>query len=86
LKIVTYPSGANFLLLRFSADVNVSLLWERLIVDEQIVLRSCANFEGLKAGHLRIAVRSQLENERLIHGLERALANFGGFAGGEWIR
>jgi len=78
LKVATYPSGANFLLLRFSPDANVSFLWERLIVEEQIVLRSCANFEGLKSGHLRIAVRSQLENERMIHGLERVLANFGG--------
>jgi threonine-phosphate decarboxylase len=78
LKIATYPSGANFLLLRFSPDVDVSFLWKRLIVEEQIVLRSCANFEGLKSGHLRIAVRSQLENERMIRGLERVLADFGG--------
>jgi threonine-phosphate decarboxylase len=73
LNIATYPSGANFLLLRFSAGVDVSLLWEQMIVEEQIVLRSCANFEGLESGHLRIAVRSELENERLIRGLERVL-------------
>jgi threonine-phosphate decarboxylase len=78
LKIVTYPSATNFLLLRFSAEVDVNLLWERLIVEEQIVLRSCSNFEGLQSGHLRIAVRSELENERMIHGLERVLSNFGG--------
>jgi len=78
LKIVTYPSGANFLLLRVSSKIDVNLLWENLVVEEQIVLRSCANFEGLESGHLRIAVRSELENERLIRGLERVLANFGG--------
>jgi threonine-phosphate decarboxylase len=77
LKVATYPSGANFLLLRFSAEVDVSLLWENLIVEEQIVLRSCANFEGLESGHLRVAVRSELENERMIHSLKRVLANFG---------
>ncbi|MGD0442321.1 MAG: aminotransferase class I/II-fold pyridoxal phosphate-dependent enzyme [Edaphobacter sp.] len=74
LQIATYPSRANFLLLRFPAAVNVSALWERMIVDEQIVLRSCTNFEGLRAEHLRIAVRSGSENERLIRGLERAMA------------
>jgi threonine-phosphate decarboxylase len=76
LKIATYASSANFLLLRFPAAFDVSLLWERMIVEEQIVLRSCANFEGLAGGHLRIAVRSEPENERLIRGLERVLCSF----------
>jgi threonine-phosphate decarboxylase len=75
LKIATYPSHANFLLLRFPAAIDVSLLWEKMIVIEQIVLRFCANFEGLTHGHLRVAVRSEPENERLIRGLERALSN-----------
>jgi threonine-phosphate decarboxylase len=71
LKIATYPPSANFLLLRFSAEIDVALLWESMIVEEQIVLRSCANFEGLAKEHLRIAVRSESENEKLIRGLER---------------
>jgi threonine-phosphate decarboxylase len=78
LKIATYPSGANFLLLRFSVEVDVRLLWEKMIVEAQVVLRSCANFEGLAPGHLRIAVRSEPENERLIRGLERVLSSFVG--------
>jgi threonine-phosphate decarboxylase len=78
LKSATYPSSANFLLLRFSAEVDVGLLWKEMIVEEQVVLRSCANFEGLAPGHLRIAVRSELENERLIRGLERVLSSFVG--------
>jgi len=71
LKIHTYPSSTNFLLLRFAADVDVHLLWEKMIAEEQILLRPCANFEGLAPVHLRIAVRSEAENERLVHGLER---------------
>jgi threonine-phosphate decarboxylase len=74
MRITTYPSSTNFLLLRFPADVDVSVLWERMIVDERIVLRHCENFEELKAGHLRVAVRSDSENERLIRGLERVLS------------
>lgn len=73
LKIFTYPSSTNFLLLRFPTGVEAKILWERLIVEEQIVLRSCENFEGLEGGHLRVAVRSELENERLIRGVERVL-------------
>jgi threonine-phosphate decarboxylase len=74
LKIATYSARANFLLLRFSAEVDVTLLWEKMIVEEQIVLRSCTNFEGLAPGHLRIAVRSEPENERLIRGLVECAA------------
>jgi threonine-phosphate decarboxylase len=73
LKIATYPSSANFLLLRFSREVDVNQVWERMVVEEQIVLRSCANFEDLTERHLRIAVRSESENEKLICGLERIL-------------
>jgi threonine-phosphate decarboxylase len=73
LDIFTYPSSTNFLLLRFSAKVEVRLLWERMIVEEQIVLRSCENFEGLSPRHLRVAVRSEPENSKLIRGFERVL-------------
>ena len=78
LKIVTYPSRANFLLLRFPREIDTNLLWERMIVEEQLVLRSCANFEGLAEGHLRVAVRSEPENQRLVRGLERILPGLAG--------
>jgi len=74
LKIASSPSNANFLLLRFPAEVDVNLLWERMILEERLVLRSCTNFEGLAQGHLRIAVRAEPENERLIRGLERVIS------------
>jgi len=76
LRIATYPSGANFLLLRFSGEVDAGLLWEKMIGQEHVVLRSCSNFEGLAPGHLRVAVRSEPENERLVRGLERVLSSF----------
>jgi threonine-phosphate decarboxylase len=75
LQIAPYPASANFLLLRFPIAVDVGLVWERMILEEQVVLRSCLNFEGLEASHLRIAVRSDLDNERLIGGLRRVLHN-----------
>ncbi len=75
LKVATYPSAANFLLLRFPEGVDVGRLWERMIIDHQIVLRSCTNFEGLPGGHLRVGVRSASENASLIHGLKRVLAD-----------
>jgi threonine-phosphate decarboxylase len=75
LKIMPSPSNANFLLLRFPAEIDVNLVRERMIVEERLVLRSCANFEGLAEGYLRTAVRSEIENERLIRGLERVISD-----------
>jgi threonine-phosphate decarboxylase len=75
LKIATSPSNANFLLLRFPPKIDANLLWERMIVEEGLVLRLCANFEGLGDGYLRIAVRSEKENEKLIRGLERVISD-----------
>jgi threonine-phosphate decarboxylase len=74
LRIATFSSDANFLLLRFPPEVDTNLLWERMIIEEQIVLRSCANFEELADGYLRIAVLSEPDNERLIRGLGRVLS------------
>jgi threonine-phosphate decarboxylase len=76
LQITTYPSSANFLLLRLPTEVDAGLLWERMLVEQQIVLRSCANFEGLAGGHLRVAVRSESENERLITSLKQVLKSW----------
>jgi threonine-phosphate decarboxylase len=73
LGIATYQSSTNFLLLRFPAEVNTRLLWDRLVVEQQVVVRSCENFEGLAPGHLRVAVRSEPENDRLIRGLVQLL-------------
>lgn len=69
LGIHVYPSAANFLLLRLPDSVDCRQLWERLIREHRIVLRNCANYEGLGEGHLRAAVRTDADNERLIEAL-----------------
>jgi threonine-phosphate decarboxylase len=74
LGIETYPSAANFLLLRLPAGVDASDLWNRMIHDFGIVLRHCGNFEGLSQSHLRCAVRNEAENARLVKALASALS------------
>jgi threonine-phosphate decarboxylase len=69
LGIYVYPSAANFLLLRLPGSVDCGQLWERLIREHHIVLRHCSNYEGLGSGHLRAAVRTDRENDRLINAL-----------------
>jgi threonine-phosphate decarboxylase len=61
----TYLAAANFLLIRFQSVADAEYLWERLIRDYGIVLRHCANFEGLSRNHLRCAVLKDEDNCRL---------------------
>jgi threonine-phosphate decarboxylase len=71
LWVESYPAAANFLLLRLAGVVVAERCWERMIVEHGIVLRSCANFEGLGRDHLRCAVRGDEENARLVEALGR---------------
>ena len=73
LGIYVYPSAANFLLLRLPDAVDCRRLWENLIRKHRIVLRHCANYESLSDRHLRAAVRTDTENERLIEALAREI-------------
>ena len=74
LGLEVYPSAANFLLFRISSAVDAEMLWRELIVRHGIVLRACANYEGLAAGHFRVAVRTESENEKLVGALAAGLA------------
>jgi threonine-phosphate decarboxylase len=71
LGIHSYPSVANFLLLRLPGSVDRQQFWERMIREHHIVLRNCANYEGLSDELLRAAVRTETENELLIDALAR---------------
>jgi threonine-phosphate decarboxylase len=75
LGIHVYPSAANFLLLRVPGSIDCQQLWQRLIREHHIVLRHCANYEGLNDEHLRAAVRTEAENERLVEVLANEVEN-----------
>ena len=75
LGIHVYPSRANFLLLGLPGSIDCHQFWERLIRKHRIVLRNCANYEALSGPHLRAAVRTDPENERLIEALAYEVAN-----------
>jgi len=67
-----FPSGANFLLVRLPDPFVAASARERLIREHGILVRECDSFEGLEKGrYLRVAVRQESENARLIQALER---------------
>jgi threonine-phosphate decarboxylase len=68
-----YPAAANFLLFQLPGSIDGQHPWEYLIRQHHLVLRNCANYEGLGDGHLRAAVRTSSENERVIEALAYAV-------------
>ncbi len=68
--ITVWPGEANYLFLR--SDLPGETL-QRGLLAEQVLIRSCSNYSGLKEGYYRVAVRSQRENDRLIAAMRRVL-------------
>jgi threonine-phosphate decarboxylase len=73
LGIHSYNSAANFLLLRLPDDIDGNRFWQRMILDNHVVLRNCHNYEGLGDGYLRAAVRAELQNEAFVKAVRQTL-------------
>ena len=68
------PSAANFLFVRLPDGVCAVQVRDRLIREHAILVRECESFEGVEPGHyIRVAVRNEQENARLVEALERVL-------------
>jgi threonine-phosphate decarboxylase len=76
LGFSVYPSSANFVLFRLPLGIDPDVFWRDMIVTHGIVLRACANYEGLPSGHFRASVRTKEENSRLIGALAELFSNF----------
>ena len=63
LGLEVFPSAANYLLIRSDRNLYKELLARGLLI------RDCADYEGLGEGYYRLAVRTNKENEILIAAL-----------------
>ena len=70
--LTIYPTAANYLLIRIKGTVPVSELKEKL-QQQNILIRDCSNYQGLGAEYFRIAIRSESENEIILHALSTIL-------------
>ena len=68
-----YPSAANYLLIRLTDGTTAPELAARLL-QHGLLIRCCDNYEGLDDRYFRIAVRTVVENERMIDALITCLA------------
>ena len=64
IGITYYPSAVNYILMYSDYDLS-SLLKER-----GILIRDCSNYEGLKKGYYRTAVKTHDENNVLLKALQ----------------
>ncbi|RPH26861.1 threonine-phosphate decarboxylase [Buttiauxella warmboldiae] len=68
--IKAWPPRANYIFLR--CDVN-GLELQRALLEENILIRHCANYPGLDARYYRVAIKSPADNDRLLDALRRVL-------------
>jgi len=66
--VQVWPGAANYLLARLEGGLTAAALQERLLPG-RILIRDCANFEGLDGHYFRVAVRTRRENGRLLAAL-----------------
>lgn len=66
-----YPPSVNFFLIRFANAIIASNVDQQLR-QKGMILRNCANFEGLGAQYRRIAIRRHRDNVGLFHEVETA--------------
>ncbi|MEN8191101.1 MAG: cobyric acid synthase, partial [Thermodesulfobacteriota bacterium] len=62
-----FDSRVNYLLLKLRDRRGPELV--RHLLEQKILVRSCANYDGLDDSYIRVAVRTQRENSRLLEGI-----------------
>jgi threonine-phosphate decarboxylase len=70
--LTPFPSAANYLLVEMRNALTAAELRNRLL-EKRILIRDCANFQGLDGRFFRVAVRSGEENRRLLVALAEVL-------------
>ncbi len=68
-----YPPSVNFFLIRF-LDAAIASSVDQQMHQKGMIVRNCANFEGLGARYRRIAIRRRQDNMRLFHEAEAAVS------------
>ncbi len=72
--LTVYPGEANFLLLRLEHPLLDAQQLADLTLKQGIALRVCSNFSGLDQRYFRVAVRTEVEQQRLYGVLQTILA------------
>ena len=67
------PSAVNFLLLDMTKTGKDASWWRQAFWEKRILVRDCSNYIALSAYHIRIAVRTETENELFLSALQEIM-------------
>ncbi|HIH06666.1 MAG TPA: aminotransferase class I/II-fold pyridoxal phosphate-dependent enzyme, partial [Candidatus Nitrosotenuis sp.] len=62
-----YNSATNFILIKTKTPAKII---QKKLLQKNILVRNCSNFRGLDTRHIRIAVRTHKENQKLVSALK----------------
>ncbi len=68
-----FPSDANFFFINIKKSGLTAAELAGKLLNEGILIRDCTSFRGLDPYYIRVAVKTQVENERLMEALKRIL-------------
>lgn len=68
-QLYVYPPAANYIFIR-SGALNADELQSALL-KKKFMIRNCGNYRGLDNRYFRLAVRSQVDNEKLLSAMRR---------------
>ena len=67
--IKVFKPSVNFIMFKLEKEIDLKLE----LMKENIIIRSCSNYEGLNNKYYRVAVRKREENEKLIKVLKKVI-------------
>lgn len=69
-----YPADANFFFIDIRKSGFTAAQLKAKLLKQGILIRDCSSFAGLDAYYIRVAVKTHLENEKLLEALTKTLA------------
>lgn len=67
--LLVYPPAANYIFIESKRLTSVELQWR--LLQARIVIRDCSNYSGLDQRFVRVAVRTEIENNALVSALQK---------------
>lgn len=72
--LTVFDSTANYLLMKLNGKQSAERLYRELL-KEHIIIRRCGNYQGLDDSFIRVAVRTEEQNNKLINALKSLLGS-----------
>ena len=70
-----FPPDANFFFIDIRKSGLTATELKNKLLQQCILIRDCTSFRGLDEYFIRVAVKTRVENERLIEALKRTVKN-----------